>query len=576
MLPITSSGKRRPGDGKFEAVWGTQWEPVLKANKQRLERWIGLGHSMPQGLAAPLLLLILQGVWDCLDLTCYTDYLWTITCILETLNLHPNTLTLTWQDDYEELQDKETSCSLHRSGHNTTHVQYTCHMPLSGFMSDDVFTVNMMDHSGNNSQECGSFVLAESIKPAPPFNVTVTFSGRYDISWRSDYEEPAFYVLRGKLQYELQYRNLRDPYAVRPVTKLISVDSNNVSLLPGDFHKGSVYQLQVRAAPQPGTSFRGTWSEWSDPVIFQTQAEEPEAGLDPHLMLLLMIGLTPVLIFMGLKIHLPWRLWKKVWAPVPSPENFFQPLYREHSGNFKKWVDTPFTASSLELAPQNPTANSVLQVHDEHLSSYPAKGKKSLGPPGLEEQLECDGVAEPGPWCTVSLAAGPGHSAYSEERDRPYGLVSIDTVIVGDAECPCAWPCSCGNDGYPALNLDAGPNAEDLLLVTNTTFLSCGCVSGSGLRLGGSPGSLLDRLRLPLAEERDWTAGPPWRTGSQGGVSESEVGSPSGLDMDTFDSGFAGSDCGSPVESDEGPPRSYLRQWVVRTPPPMDSGAQAS
>lgn len=29
-------------------------------------------------------------------------------------------------------------------------------------MADDVFIVNMMDHSGNSSQECGSFVLAEN------------------------------------------------------------------------------------------------------------------------------------------------------------------------------------------------------------------------------------------------------------------------------------------------------------------------------------------------------------------------------------------------------------------------------
>ncbi|MEJ1273855.1 interleukin 21 receptor [Cricetulus griseus] len=453
-------------------------------------------------------------------------------------------------------------------------------MPLSGFMADDVFVVNMMDHSSNNSQDCGSFVLAESIKPAPPFNVTMTFSGRYVISWHTNYEDPTFYVLMGKLQYELQFWNLGDPYAARPVTKLISVDSRNASLLPEEFHKGSTYQLQVRAAPQTSSSFRGTWSEWSNPVIFQ--AEEPKAGLDPHLLLLLLIVSAPVLIIMGLKNHLPWRLWKKVWAPVPSPESFFQPLYWEHNGNFKKWVDTPFTASSLELAPRNLTATSALQVHDSCSSSYPVKGKKFLGPPGLEEQLECDGVSEPGHWCTVPLAAVTGHSAYSsEERDRPYGLVSIDTVTVGDAEGPCAWPCTCGtDDGYPALNLDAGPesgpNAENLLLVTNTTFLSCGCVSGGGLRLGGSPGSLLDRLRLPLDVERDWTAGPPWRTGSPGGGSESEAGSPPGLDMDTFDSGFAGSDCGSPVESDEGPPRSYLRQWVVRTPLPVNSGAQAS
>lgn len=65
------------------------------------------------------------------------------------------------------------------------------------------------------SYPVSSFWVFLQVKPAPPFNVTVTFSGRYDISWRSDYyEEPAFYVLRGKLQYELQYRNLRDPYAM--------------------------------------------------------------------------------------------------------------------------------------------------------------------------------------------------------------------------------------------------------------------------------------------------------------------------------------------------------------------------
>lgn len=232
-------------------------------------------------------------------------------------------------------------------------------------------------------------------------------------------------------------------------------------------------------------------------------------------------------------------------------------------------------ASSVEMVPQSPTTTSVL-----HLSSYPAKGKKFLGLPSLEEQLECDGTPEPGHSCTIPFAAGQGVSAYSEERDRPYGLVSIDTVTVGDAEGLCVWPCSCEDDGYPDVNLDAdresGPNAEDLLLVTDPAFLPCRCVSESGLRQGGSPGSLLDRLRLPFAKEGDWTADPPWRTGSPGGGSESEAGSPPGLDMDTFDSGFAGSDCGSPVETDEGPPRSYLRQWVVRTPPPVESEAQSS
>lgn len=63
------------------------------------------------------------------------------------------------------------------------------------------------------------------------------------------------------------------------------MDSNSVSLLAREFRQDSSYELQVRAAPQPGSFFQGTWSEWSDPVIFQTQAEGGyEAGKDTGLL----------------------------------------------------------------------------------------------------------------------------------------------------------------------------------------------------------------------------------------------------------------------------------------------------
>lgn len=64
--------------------------------------------------------------------------------------------------------------------------------------------------------------------------------------------------------------------------KLISVDSRSVSLLPLEFRKGSTYELRVRAGPQPGSYLQGTWSEWSGPVTFHTQAEGMcEAGWTP-------------------------------------------------------------------------------------------------------------------------------------------------------------------------------------------------------------------------------------------------------------------------------------------------------
>nr|XP_012635562.1 interleukin-21 receptor isoform X3 [Microcebus murinus] len=422
------------------------------------------------------------------------------------------------------------------------------------------------------------------VKPAPPFNVTVTLSEQYNISWRSDYEDPAFYALRGKLQYELQYRNRADPWALSPRRKLISVDSRSVSLLPLEFRKDSSYELQVRAGPRPGSSFRGTWSEWSDPVIFQTQPEESKEAWDPHLLLLLLllVGACSLVVW-SLKSRPSWRLWEKVW-PVPSPEQFFQALYDGHRGDFKKWVGAPFTASSLELGPRSPGPPSSLEVCNCRERPAPTEL------PELADLLESDGLPEPSCWGPApSAARSPRGSACSEERDRPYGLVSvsIDTVTVADAEGPGSWPCSCGDDGYPALDLDAGlepgPGLEGPLSVTRTAVLSCGCVSAGGPGLAGTMGSLLDRLRLPLADEEGWAVGPPWGDRPPGEASESEAGSPPvGLDMDTFDSGFAGSDCGSPVEcdfagpKDEGPPRSYLRQWVVMAPPLSGPEPQAS
>lgn len=206
--------------------------------------------------------------------------------------------------------------------------------------------------------------------------------------------------------------------------------------------------------------------------------------------------------------------------------------------------------------------------------------------PEPADLVEADGVPEPGSWDPApSTASTLGGSAYSQERDRPYGKLSIETVTVRDAEGPCAWPCTCGDDdSYPALNLEPGSGTEDPLLDPEATFLSCGCVSARGsVGLGGPAGSVLARVKPSPEDEAGWAPGPPWGDGPPRGVLDSEAGlPPAGLDMDTFDSGFADSDCGSPVECDfssprdEGPPRSYLRQWVVMSPPLAESGPQAS
>lgn len=170
----------------------------------------------------------------------------------------------------------------------------------------------------------------------------------------------------------------------------------------------------------------------------------------------------------------------------------------------------------------------MLSSLETHSCCPPLSAAPGLVPTVLPEPvglLEADKGPEPDCWGpSPSTADSLGSSAYSQEGDRPYGLVSIDTVIVVDAEKPCTCPCTCEEDSYPALNLDAGLepglDAEDPLLRTKATVLSCGCVAAGGpARLGGHLGSLFDKLKLPFENEAGWVPGPPWGGGlSRGGV----------------------------------------------------------
>uniref|UniRef100_A0A5F8GKG2 Fibronectin type-III domain-containing protein n=1 Tax=Monodelphis domestica TaxID=13616 RepID=A0A5F8GKG2_MONDO len=197
------------------------------------------------------------------DLACYTDYIQTLTCILQVET-----------DAYGELEEFVTSCSFYRSTHNHTHMQYTCHMDVYKFMSDDEFNVTITDKASNSSSKGRPFILSQSIKPYPPFNVTVTYFGDYNISWKTLYEDPLYYALQNKLQYELRYKKLQDSWTVRSfperMTKFISADLKSALLLSLEFQKDSVYEIQVRARPQ-SPLYSGIWSEWSNSTFFRTQ-----------------------------------------------------------------------------------------------------------------------------------------------------------------------------------------------------------------------------------------------------------------------------------------------------------------
>ncbi|XP_007499545.2 interleukin-21 receptor [Monodelphis domestica] len=555
-------------------------------------------------------LLILHFTFGYEDLACYTDYIQTLTCILQVEpGGHAETspdLTIEWTDAYGELEEFVTSCSFYRSTHNHTHMQYTCHMDVYKFMSDDEFNVTITDKASNSSSKGRPFILSQSIKPYPPFNVTVTYFGDYNISWKTLYEDPLYYALQNKLQYELRYKKLQDSWTTQK-TKFISADLKSALLLSLEFQKDSVYEIQVRARPQ-SPLYSGIWSEWSNSTFFRTQPVEEKSEWSSWLFPISLL----VAIFASLAgWKLTQRLWKKMWVLVPNPASFFQPLYSAHEGNFKSWVGTSYVTSTMDLFYWRP-------MHPEVYESCLTKEIELIDAHGQPKIGYC-GILPPGPSQTE---VGPFALGFGERNDKSYGHVSLDTVmVVGDKEsgqlcCDCSHLAQdrggdCDGDNYPKINLDGdqlvGQGSGDLPLGRDDRIISSGHVSmESPGRIPVWPetpiGSILEALCLHPSEA--WDPVSPISLPSQEGEgapfsqgpyalfscsSEKEAfGHPLvSLDMDTFDSGFAGSDCDSPLESDfmggspveregtstlgtnlveDDTPRSYIKQWVIFPP----------
>ncbi|XP_028914003.1 LOW QUALITY PROTEIN: interleukin-21 receptor [Ornithorhynchus anatinus] len=553
--------------------------------------------------------------------TCYVDYAQTVTCIRENSPIENdswNDLMIKWNDTDGEMEDEVSSCQLNQSTQNLTHTEYTCFLDFSLFLGDYSFYV--INSAGVRT--CRSFTISENIKPYPPFNLTVTYEDGYNISWKSFYEDPRYHLLNNELHYELRYKKTQDPWKSQK-RKSVSEDTKTVLLLPSEFQRGTEYEVQVRAQPKPDTFYSGVWSEWSDSLIFRTQPGEEKTKGGIFLLRFIIPGLVlfPIFVYWT---RLPQRLWKKMWVLVPDPAPFFKPLYMAHKGDFKSWVGMPGTLASLDFLDWGVV---VPEVSDEFSSCLPQGTMKVM------ELKETKLGSCPYP-------VGFHDSGSSRGKDRSYGLVSIDTVLVTDEVEPCGLHCGCsqgrrdqqphgedgdGDDGYPRMNLDDPGDGEDdekdeeaageLLLGSpkaEDKVISSGQVSmdtGEGPEApapqppGDEPGwegKQWEHSRNSLACKRRTTGS--WKPHLPSRLRRREHSFSEGpydffssrsredchplicLDMDTIDSGFAGSDCGSPVECEfdggsqpetdgsstpvtscmeNEPPRCYVKQWVT-------------
>ncbi|NWV11212.1 IL21R protein, partial [Ptilonorhynchus violaceus] len=556
------------------------------------------------------------------NLTCFVDYVQTLSCILRNeLDAGSYNLTATWAPE-EDPENTAAACSLLQLSRNSSHTQYMCTVDMTELLADTKVQVDVTDVADKQHVLSKYFYLSNNVKPQPPFNLTASFSEGYNISWETIYQNPSFYFLNEELEYQLRYKRRTDTWETQK-TRSVHGDKRTLVILPWELQANTEYEFQVRARPREDSGYRGFWSEWSSPLSLKTSpaAVTQMAGME----WLLLFGIV-VAIMASITTFLAKQqsLWKKM-ACIPDPAPFFKPLYMAHNGDFKKWVGASHMKMTLDFFEWGIVLPEVLEVYTMHPSnSTPQEELHELrrNPPfkPCASCLTAPGHDSQSLWCGVNSSGGT--------VDQSYGHLSIDTVTVADEFTSCNCQCSCnhvyrehehtneeddsvGELGYPKVNIDEEDRkiSSDLHLAdlsTHDKILASGSVSTDLLRstsvpgnqqgergVEGGVGSILEALCL---QPHQWDLENPGSLPSPDGESVSySEGSydffphntrPGDsyplicVDLDTIDSGFVDSDCGSPVDcefgqnsqTDGGPipleqggqdfPRSYVKQWV--------------
>ncbi|NWH97180.1 IL2RB protein, partial [Tichodroma muraria] len=252
------------------------------------------------------------------------------------------------------------------------------------FTISDRLNLSVHCHTGENKTKIPAqikiFSPFENIKLRPPGNlqlVNIT-ENTSNLTWSLNISS---HYLDGLREYQVRYRHMSQSWE-EAVNLRIGQDqmwANFERLSPN-----SKYEAAVRARPSARSSYKGTWSEWSEPVLWRTRADHKGTS-QPVLPVLIVSTFIFVIVGTAFLINLRTMKWfKKVLKThIPDPEKFFPPLVSIHGGDIQKWLSSPFSTSSYCVNSTVPEISTleVMQKNDQESRFLLSKGTLSPDSP---------------------------------------------------------------------------------------------------------------------------------------------------------------------------------------------------
>ncbi|XP_020500180.2 interleukin-21 receptor [Labrus bergylta] len=285
------------------------------------------------------LTLFVHGGTSFCNVTCSTDYSVTVNCSCSApLTTYSVIVEVSCSDGYGlyvnsscEVKPPQSWCIMYPEDlEDVTSIGTMC-----------TATVTQQDSRGVvKGMESSVWELSHVVKALPPLDVHVTNSGRfYNITWDHNDRE-------NSLTYRVRVRESRKSsedaalvYLVEGKHKLLE----HMKLRP---HVN--YTVDVAAKMCPENLYLGPWSEWSSSAEWTTtgsSAVEFKGMNKTWLFSLLSIVAVLGVVVYSQKTYLQKKL--HLITYIPTPQEFFKPLYHNYEGNFKDWVKPVFSENDF-------------------------------------------------------------------------------------------------------------------------------------------------------------------------------------------------------------------------------------
>ncbi|NXP23393.1 IL2RB protein, partial [Scytalopus superciliaris] len=289
------------------------------------------------------------------------------------------------------LPQKSKDCQLPKAEHETRLRRciktFSQDSNTQCFTSSDRLAMSVHCWIGENKSipvQIENFSPLENIKLRPPGNlrlVNIT-ENTSNLTWSLNISS---HYLNGEREYQVRYRNTNQSWeeATNLPIEHDQMWANFERLSPN-----SKYEAAVRARPSARSTYKGVWSDWSEPILWRTHAGHKDQSVLPAFIVSTFIF---VIIGTAFLINLRTLKWfKKILKThIPDPEKFFSPLISVHGGDIQKWLSSPFSTSSHCVNSTVPEISvlEVMQKNDQESRFLLSKGTLTPDPP-LETSVQ--------------------------------------------------------------------------------------------------------------------------------------------------------------------------------------------